>query len=92
MLRKGIASTPKSVGSHLVQKRPDVSYGRHAERAAREHQSEDLHGDDVHDAAGLCADRHADADFAAPLEDGIVEHTVEADSGEQQCDYREEQA
>ena len=82
-------------GLHLVEQRLDVSHRRHAERQARErshqHHGEDIHGHPPRDVAGLRADRHANADFAPPLQHGVVEHAVQADAREQQRDRREEQ-
>ncbi len=47
---------------------------------------EDIESDKANDAGTSRANRHADADLAAALEDGIVEDSVESDAGEEQRD------
>ena len=42
-------------------------------------------------SAGLRADRHPNADFAAALQYRVVEHTIQADTREQQRNHGEEQ-
>ena len=48
-------------------------------------------GDEAGDAADARADGDADADFAFALEDGVVQHAVKANGGEQEGDGGEEQ-
>src|SRR5216110_3529596 len=43
------------------------------------------------DIAGLRANRHTNADFVTSLHHGVVEHTIEADTRQQQCDNCEKQ-
>src|SRR6185503_2594001 len=58
-----------------------------APRAASEcDDREYIERDKVHDAGTSRANRHADCDLAAALEDGVVEDSVESDASEQQCD------
>ncbi len=72
---------------HLIEQRLDVARGGHAEREARErsgeHHREDFHGHVPRNIAGWRAKRHANADFVPPLEHGVVEHAVEADTRKQ---------
>ena len=55
----------------------------------RDHE-EDIGSHNAHDAGTGRANGHADTNLAAALQDGVVEHRIESDAGEQQCDGREE--
>ena len=75
---------------HLVEKRLDIARRAESERDARaaserDHQ-EDIESHNAHDAGTSRANRHADTDLAAALEDGVVEDSVESDAGEEQRD------
>ncbi len=51
----------------------------------RDHQ-EDIESHNAHDTSTSRANRHADTDLAAALENRVVEDSVESDAGEEQCD------
>ncbi len=77
-------------GFDLVEERRDIACCAESERDAgaaseRDHE-EDIARDDAHDAGTRGANRHADTDLAAALEDGVVEDGVESDAGEEQRD------
>jgi hypothetical protein len=77
-------------GFDLVEERRDIACCAESERDAgaaseRDHQ-EEIARDNAHDAGTRGANRHADTDLAAALEDGVVEDGVESDAGEQQRD------
>ncbi len=74
----------------LVEKRRDIARRAESERDARaaserDHQ-EDIESHNAHDAGTSRANRHADTDLAAALENGVVEDSVESDAGEEQRD------
>ena len=74
----------------LVEKRLDIPRRTESERDARaaserDHE-EDIERHNAHNAGPGRANRHADTDLTAALEDGIVEDSVESDAGEQQRD------
>src|SRR5207302_6355915 len=74
----------------LVEKRLDIACRAESERDARaaserDHQ-EDIESHNAHDASTCRANRHADTDLAAALEDGVVEDSVKSDAGEEQRD------
>lgn len=73
----------------------DIADRGHAEDDANggayKYGDEDLGGDEASDAADAGANGDADADLALALQDGIVQHAVKADGGEQQGDDGEEQ-
>ena len=74
----------------LVEERLDIARRAESERDARatsehDHQ-EDIESHNAHDASTSRANRHADTDLAAALEDGVVEDSVESDAGEEQRD------
>lgn len=50
-----------------------------------------MRGDEEGDVADACTNSDTDADFAFTPEDGVVQHAVEADGGEQEADGGEEQ-
>ena len=85
----------RASGVDVEEKRRDISRGGHSEGdsgdGAHQHHGEDAGGDATRDVAGLRADRHADADFAAALQHRVIEHAVEPDGGEQQRDAGEEE-
>ena len=64
--------------------------GSDASDCAHEDHGEKRKSDEARDAGGLGTDSEADGDFAAALEDGIVEHAIETDGGEEQGDDGEE--
>ena len=59
--------------------------------APAKHHGEDVRRHAARDIGGLRADGHANADFAAALQHGVIEHTVQADAGQQQRDGGEEE-
>src|SRR5882757_3998060 len=73
---------------YLVEKRLDIARRAETERDARAASErdhlEDIESHNAHDASTSRANRHADADLSAALEDGVVEHSVESDAGEKQ--------
>ena len=79
---------------HFVEQRLDVAHGPCTEPDTRD-CSHDDHEEDVpchqsRNAAALRTNRHANADFAPPLQNRVIEHAMQADPGEQQRDRREE--
>lgn len=70
----------------LVEKRPDITRRAASER---DHQ-EDIASHKAHDVGTSRANRHADTDLAAALEDRVVEDSVEPDVGEQPRDSGKE--
>src|SRR6185295_11434090 len=75
---------------HLIEKSFDIAYGDHAQYktsgGSAENHDEDFRSYATGDVWSLSSDRHADSDFAAPLENGVVEDAVESDAREQQRD------
>ena len=71
----------------LVEKRLSIARGAESERDARAasecNRQHDIMSHNAHDAGTSRAHRHADTDLAAALEDGVVEHSVESDAGEE---------
>src|ERR1700733_7682220 len=70
----------------LVEKRLDIARRAESERDARAASKrdhlEDIQRHNAYDAGTSRANRHADTDLAAALEDGVVENSVESDAGE----------
>ncbi len=74
----------------LVEKRLDIARRTESECDARatserDHE-EDIESDELCDASTSRANRYADTDLAAALEDGVIEDSVESDAGEEQRD------
>ena len=77
-------------GFDLVEKRLDITRRAESERdacaASESDHQEDIESYNAHDAGTRRANRHADTDLAAALEDGVVEDGVEPNAGEEQRD------
>jgi len=72
-------------GTLFFTPRAGSRWGQCAEREARtaserDHQ-ENIESHEAHNSSSGRANRHADTDLAAALEDGVVEHSVESDAG-----------
>src|ERR1700728_898682 len=73
------------VGKRLNIARRDESE-RDARAASKRDHLEDIESHNAHDASTSRANRHADTDLAAALQDRVVEDSVESDAGEEQRD------
>src|SRR3984957_9080765 len=74
----------------LVEKRLNIARRAESERDARAASKrdhlEDIESHNAHDASTSRANRHADTDLAAALQDRVVEDSVESDAGKEQRD------
>jgi hypothetical protein len=72
----GVGSDPS--GEKGFEQEGEECAGEHSRADAGEHGGED----NAQDVAALCAERHADAELAGALRDGVGDDGVEADDAD----------